>query len=69
MGETLSFSDHYCGRVLVERVRREDIYGDDGRLLKVALEVAGHQKGEVRDVHQRQNPVSWLRKHIEPCYQ
>ena len=27
----LSFSDHYCGRVLVERVRREDIYGDDGR--------------------------------------
>ena len=27
----LSYSDHYCGRILVESLRREDIYGDDGR--------------------------------------
>ena len=29
--KTLSYSDHYCGRILVESLRREDIYGDDGR--------------------------------------
>ena len=29
--ETLSYSDHHCGRILVESLRREDIYGDDGR--------------------------------------
>jgi hypothetical protein len=29
--KTLSYSDHYCGRILVEPLRREDIYGDDGR--------------------------------------
>jgi hypothetical protein len=29
--EPLSYSDHYCGRVLVESLRREDIYGKDGR--------------------------------------
>jgi len=27
----LSYSDHCCGRILVESLRREDIYGDDGR--------------------------------------
>jgi hypothetical protein len=27
----LAYSDHYCGRILVESLRREDIYGDDGR--------------------------------------
>lgn len=29
--KTLSYSDHYCGRILVESLRREHIYGDDGR--------------------------------------
>jgi hypothetical protein len=29
--KTLSYSDHLCGRILVEPLRREDIYGDDGR--------------------------------------
>lgn len=29
--KTLSYSDHRCGRILVESLRREDIYGDDGR--------------------------------------
>jgi hypothetical protein len=29
--EPLSYSDHYCGRILVESLRREDIYGNDGR--------------------------------------
>jgi hypothetical protein len=28
---TLSYSDHYCGKILVESLRREAIYGDDGR--------------------------------------
>ena len=27
----LSYSDHYCGKILVESMRREDIYGDNGR--------------------------------------
>ncbi|MFC1533939.1 hypothetical protein ACFL7M_11310 [Thermodesulfobacteriota bacterium] len=27
----LSYSDHYCGRILTEPMRREDIYGDNGR--------------------------------------
>jgi hypothetical protein len=27
----LSYANHYCGRILVESLRREDIYGDDGR--------------------------------------
>ena len=29
--KTLSYSDHRCGRILVESLRREDIYSDDGR--------------------------------------
>jgi hypothetical protein len=29
--ETLSYSDHHCGRILVDPLRREDIYGNDGR--------------------------------------
>jgi len=29
--KTLSYSDHYCGRILVKSLRREDTYGDDGR--------------------------------------
>jgi bifunctional DNA-binding transcriptional regulator/antitoxin component of YhaV-PrlF toxin-antitoxin module len=27
----ISYSDHYCGKILVESLRREDIYGDNGR--------------------------------------
>jgi len=27
----LSYSDHYCGRILVNSLRREEIYGNDGR--------------------------------------
>jgi hypothetical protein len=29
--KTLSYSDHHCGGILVEPLRREDIYADDGR--------------------------------------
>ena len=29
--KTLCYSDHRCGRILVESLRREDIYSDDGR--------------------------------------
>jgi hypothetical protein len=28
---TISYSDHYCGRVMTESLRRDDIYGDDAR--------------------------------------
>ena len=28
---SISYSDHYCGRILVDPMRREDIYGDNGR--------------------------------------
>ena len=27
--KTLSYSDHRCGRILVESLRREDMYSDD----------------------------------------
>jgi hypothetical protein len=29
--KSLSYSDHYCGRILIEPLRREDIYDNDGR--------------------------------------
>jgi hypothetical protein len=29
--KALSYSDHNCGRILAGYLRREDIYGDDGR--------------------------------------
>jgi hypothetical protein len=29
--KSLSYSDHYCGRILVGTLRREDMYGNDGR--------------------------------------
>ncbi len=28
---TISYSDHYCGKIMVKSLSREDIYGDDGR--------------------------------------
>jgi hypothetical protein len=28
---TLSYSDHNCGKILAGSMRREDIYGDNGR--------------------------------------
>ncbi len=28
---TLSYSDHYCGKILAESLRRKDIYGDNRR--------------------------------------
>lgn len=27
----ISYADHYCGRIMIESLRREDIYGDDVR--------------------------------------
>ena len=30
-GWRLSYSDHYCGRILIDPVKRENIYGDRGR--------------------------------------
>ena len=28
---TISYSNHYCGEILIKTMRRENLYGDDGR--------------------------------------